>query len=174
QGAGQCSHSWDVRTEVSGRLTFRANARSNAGLQADQGGALPAAQVRIVPVLSRARDLRVDGEQCLDVEMASSGDCGPAADIRFIYDAVDGWIVQGVNGSQVVGMGIQPAIEAVGYQDVRSTVGWFPQVAVGPRPGTSAPAHTLLAVRTGAGRFAKLFFRADAGALLVEVLTYAE
>lgn len=174
QGAGQCTHSWDVRTEISGNLRFRANARSNAGVQADQGGALPSAQVRVIRVLARARDLRVSGEGCLDLESAAVGECGPAADIRYIYDAVDGWIVQGVNGTQVAAMGIQPAIEAVSYQDVRGTASWLPQAAVGPRPGTATPIHTLVAVRTGESRFGKLFFRADAGALLVEVLTYAE
>lgn len=174
QGASQCAHNWDVRTEASGSLTFRANARSNAGMQADQGGALPTASVRIIPVLARARDLRVDGERCLDLEMAASGECGPAMDIRFLYDAVDGWIVQGTNGAQVAPMGIQPAVEAVSYQDVRSTSAWLPQVAVGPRAGTSAPIHTLVAVRTGEGHFGKLFFRTEADALRVEILTYAE
>ena len=174
QGAGQCSQGWDVRTEVNGELTFRANARSNAGVQADQGGALPAARLRVIPVLVRARDVRVSGEQCLDLETGSAGDCGPAMDVRFLYDAVDGWNLQGVNGGQLVGLGVQPAIEAISYRDVRAATGWLPQVAVGPRPGASTPTHTLVAVRTGAGRFAKLFLRADAGALLVEVLTYAE
>jgi hypothetical protein len=163
-----------VRTEVSGELTFRANARSNAGVQADQGGALPAARLRVIPVLVRARDVRVSGEQCLDLETGSAGDCGPAMDVRFLYDAVDGWNLQGINGGQLVGLGVQPAIEAISYRDVRATTGWLPQVAIGPRPGASTPTHTLVAVRTGAGHFAKLFFRADAGALLVEVLTYAE
>ncbi|MGQ9666716.1 MAG: hypothetical protein ACUVWB_05305, partial [Anaerolineae bacterium] len=174
QGAGQCAHSWDVRTEASGSLTFRANARSNAGVQADQGGALPTASARIIPVLARARDLRVDGEQCLDLETAASGACGPTMDVWLVYDAIDGWIVQGANGAQMAPMGIQPAMEAVSYPDVRNAPGWLPQVTIGPRAGTSAPIHTLVAVRTGEGRVGKLFFRMDAGALLVEILTYAE
>lgn len=175
QGQTTCSEKWDVRATISGLLQFSANGRSVNGVQGGQAGQLPIATVRVVPILHEGTGVTVKAKQCLDMESGAIVDCaGANADVRWIQDPVDGWMLVGANGATMAQLGVQPSLDAVGYQSAAGSPAFTTQVLVGRDDGTQLTAGSLLAIRTNEGRLGKVLIRSITESVQLDLVTYLE
>ena len=127
--------------------------------------------MRVVPILFRADNIQQSERECLDLETGTILDCADeAADIRWFHDPVDGWMLQGANGTTLAPLGKHDSLDSVGYQNAASSSLFRGQILV----GDDLAGGTLLVARTNEGRLSKILVRSITDVLQFDVVTYLE